>query len=307
MGNETQVGMQHQKEWWKFPAVKLSTEYDSEGGMFANKMSARVFNGLAKLTGSIQREPSGDLRYPILGVFTKYLSVLYDHEDRNALVTMNADFGRNLSVKYQRDINAQQGEVKVQAHTANLRYKTEISCDVPATTLPRVVCSFPVGQLRAEEVELDEDRAIALSGFLGGNLFNGHVIASYSDESATLKYTFKDEELTLVPSVSWPQFSPSLCFKRQFGPKVKLSYFHNFETTAWSAIYKYKPVDDFKVKLGYDSDVRLCWSSFWIGKEDSGAKTAPRKCKLQVMLQVPQDNVKEGAVLFRVKKRWDLC
>jgi len=73
--------------------------------MFANKMSARVFNGLAKLTGSIQREPSGDLRYPILGVFTKYLSVLYDHEDRNALVTVNADFGRNLSVKYQRDIN----------------------------------------------------------------------------------------------------------------------------------------------------------------------------------------------------------
>jgi len=48
-------------------------------------------------------------------------------------------------------------------------------------------------------------------------------------------------------------------------------------------------------------------SHLQIGKEDSGAKTAPRKCKLQVMLQVPQDNVKEGAVLFRVKKRWDLC
>lgn len=42
------------------------------------------------------------------------------------------------------------------------------------------------------------------------------------------------------------------------------SYFHNFETTTWSAVYKYKPVDDFKVKLGYDSDVRLCWSSFWV-------------------------------------------
>jgi len=67
---------------------------------------------------------------------------------------------------------------------------------------PKVVCSFPVGQLRAEEVELDEDRAIALSGFLGGNLFNGHVIASYSDESATLKYTFKVPYLSLKADVS---------------------------------------------------------------------------------------------------------
>jgi hypothetical protein len=37
-----------------------------------------------------------------------------------------------------------------------------------------------------------------------------------------LKYTFKDEELTLVPSVSWPSLSPTLAFKRQFGPRNKL-------------------------------------------------------------------------------------
>lgn len=43
-----------------------------------------------------------------------------------------------------------------------------------------------------------------------------------------------------------------------------------------------------------------------VGKEDAGAKKAPRKCKLQVMLQVPQDDVKSGALLFRMKKRWDL-
>lgn len=43
-----------------------------------------------------------------------------------------------------------------------------------------------------------------------------------------------------------------------------------------------------------------------VGKEDEGAKNAPRKCKLQVMLQVPQDDVKSGALLFRMKKRWDL-
>ncbi|XP_024366641.1 outer envelope pore protein 37, chloroplastic isoform X2 [Physcomitrium patens] len=307
MGGAAQVRMpEGQWDWRQMAAVKMSTEYDSEGSVFVNKMSARVLNGLAKLTGSFQREPSGDLRYPLMGVVTKYLSVMYDHEDRNALVTFNADVGRNLSVKYLRDIKAQQGELKLQAHTSNLRYKTEISSDVPATTLPKVVFTFPVGQLRAEEVEKDEERAIALSGFFGGSVLNGQAVASYSDESATLKYTYKDEELTLVPSVSWPRLSPSLAFKRQFGPRNKLSYFHNFETTTWSAVYKYKPTEDFKVKLGYDSDVRLCWSSFWVGKEDEGAKNAPRKCKLQVMLQVPQDDVKSGALLFRMKKRWDL-
>lgn len=106
MGDSTQVGRSdwRQRDWQQMAAVKLSTEYDSEGSVFVNRLSARVLNGLAKLTGSIQREPSGDLRYPLLGVVTKYLSVLYDHEDRNALVTMNADIGKNLSVKYLRDI-----------------------------------------------------------------------------------------------------------------------------------------------------------------------------------------------------------
>jgi hypothetical protein len=38
---------------------------------------------------------------------------------------------------------------------------------------PKVVCTFPLGLLKAEEVELDEERAIALSGFIGGSLLNG--------------------------------------------------------------------------------------------------------------------------------------
>lgn len=67
---------------------------------------------------------------------------------------------------------------------------------------PKVVCTFPIGQLKAEEVELDEERAIALSGFLGGSLFNGQAVASYSDESATLKYTFKVPDPSLKANFS---------------------------------------------------------------------------------------------------------
>lgn len=71
---------------------------------------------------------------------------------------------------------------------------------------PKVVCTFPLGQLKAEEVELDEERAIALSGFLGGPLLNGQAVASYSDESATLKYTFKVPGASCHASLSYLYF-----------------------------------------------------------------------------------------------------
>ncbi|CAK9875488.1 unnamed protein product [Sphagnum jensenii] len=310
MASQVQVGESRtnvRNDWRRYAAVKLSTEYDSEGAVFVNKLSARMLNGLAKLTGSVQREPGGDFRYPLFGVVTKYLSVLYDHEDKNALVTVSADIGRNLQVKYLRDVKAQQGEVKLLGQTSNMKYKTQLAYDIPpSTTFPKAVITFPVGELRVEEETREEDQVLAFSGFLGGSLLNGQVVGSYSEETATLKYTFKDEELTLVPSVSWPSLSPTLAFKRQFGPRNKLSYSHNFETTTWSTVYKHKPNEDFKLKLGYDSAVRLYWGSLWVGKEDLGAKAAPRKCKLQVMLQVQQDDVKSGALLFRIKKRWDL-
>jgi hypothetical protein len=43
-----------------------------------------------------------------------------------------------------------------------------------------------------------------------------------------------------------------------------------------------------------------------IGREEAGAKSAPRKCKVQIMLQVPQDDIQSAAILFKVKKRWDI-
>ena len=71
---------------------------------------------------------------------------------------------------------------------------------------PKVVCTFPLGQLKAEEVELDEERAIALSGFIGGSVLNGQAVASYSDESATLKYTFKVPDASYNANLSYLYF-----------------------------------------------------------------------------------------------------
>ena len=104
MDGPQEVSTYRPVDWRRYATAKLSTEYDSEGSVFVNKFSSRVLNGLAKITGSFQREASGDLRYPLLGVVTKYLSVLYDHEDKNALVTLSADVGRNVQVKYLQDV-----------------------------------------------------------------------------------------------------------------------------------------------------------------------------------------------------------
>jgi hypothetical protein len=40
---------------------------------------------------------------------------------------------------------------------------------------------------------------------------------------------------------------------------------------------------------------------------DAGGKTkeVPMKAKVQLTLKVPQDNVKNSAIMFNVKKRWD--
>jgi hypothetical protein len=50
----------------------------------------------------------------------------------------------------------------------------------------------------------------------------------------------------------------------------------------------------------------ICCDSNQVGKEDAGAKKAPGKTKLQLMVQVPQDDRQSAVVLFRIKKRWDI-
>lgn len=71
-------------------------------------------------------------------------------------------------------------------------------------------------------------------------------------------------------------------------------------------MYKHTVGKDFKFKAGYDSEVRLGWASIWVGDESGKVKTAPMKMKAQFMLQVPQDDIKSSALMFRVKKRWDI-
>ncbi|KAL2653291.1 hypothetical protein R1flu_021419 [Riccia fluitans] len=314
----TATGNGHKNDWRKYVALKASTEYDSDIGVFVNRVSARVFDGLAKFKASFERGPKGEVSAPLFGFSSKYLSVLYDSEDKNAEVTVCKNW-RNLGVKYVRDVKAEQGVLTLTASAFSDKYNAELRLDVPRTDgMPRGSVTFPFGEVKVfretgEDEEGEEFSMMQTSGFLAGPALGGRLVADYKHENVNLRYTYKDDEMTLIPSISYPipynnnlSLSPAIQFKRQFDESNKLSYLYNFSSTDWSAVYKHKPNEAFKLKLGYDSNVRLFWGSTWIGKEDAGAKEAPRKCRLQVMVQVPQDDVKSSAILFRIKKRWDL-
>lgn len=42
------------------------------------------------------------------------------------------------------------------------------------------------------------------------------------------------------------------------------SYWYNFDTNYWNAVYKQTYGKDFKFKAGYDSAVRVGWASLWV-------------------------------------------
>lgn len=288
--------------------------------MFAHKVSCKVAGGLAKLRLSFQSDPSGqglgeegDPRRqlfvaPVVGLIAKNFSVLYDVEARNALLSGQGSLpGGAIQLRGSHDVKERQGEVSVITRLGDPSYKLELSSLVPYNGLPRATLHFPIGQVSVEERRNEADeKMLSLYGIAKSNFLDGILTAQYSENDINLRYCYKDNELTLIPSVSLPSNAVSLGFKRRFGPSDKLSYRYDFTTDDWNAVYKRTVGKDFKVKAGYDSEVRVGWASVWVGQEDGKAKTAPMKTKLQLMLQVPQDNFRNPTFLFRVKKRWDL-
>lgn len=196
------------------------------------------------------------------------------------------------------------------ADLADPGYAFELSSPVPAIGLPKATLKFPLGEVSLEEREEEEEeeakKALSINGILKGQALNGVCTAQYNDEELKLRYCYKDEEMSFIPSISLPSNALSFAFKRRFNPSNKLSYWYNFDTNYWSAVYKRTYGKDFKFKAGYDSAVRLGWASLWVGDEAGKAKTTPMKIKVQLMLQVPQDNINASALMFRVKKRWDI-
>ncbi|WVZ74671.1 hypothetical protein U9M48_022830 [Paspalum notatum var. saurae] len=308
----------------RLPSLRVTTEYDSEEGVFLNKVSCKLAGGLAKLRLSFQSDPQaqwqgggggedGDpgqqlFAAPLLGLITKHFAVLYDVDARNALLRADASLpGDAVQLRASHDVKAQQGEVAVITRLGDPLYKIELSSLVPYSGLPRATFRFPIGQVSVEERRNEDDeKVLSVYGIAKSDFLDGVLTAQYNENDLNLRYCYKDNELTLVPSVSLPSNAVSIAFKRRFGPDDKLSYHYNFDTDDWNAVYKHTVGKNFKVKAGYDSEVRVGWASLWVGEEGGKAKTAPMKTKLQLMLQVPQDNLQNPVFLFNVKKQWDL-
>lgn len=285
----------------------MTSEFDSDSSIFFHKLSSKLFNGLAKLKFSFQNDPKGKVSEPQLAIITKHLAIHFDFEEQNALVKGFLDVGPNLKLKAAHDVKAQQGELTMVANLSDPGYKIELASAVPSIGLPKATLKFPYGEVSLEEKEDEEEkRILSVSGIVKGSLLNGVCTALYKDETLNLRYCYKDEEMSFIPSISLPSNAVSFAFKRRFGPSDKLSYWYNFDTNYWSTVYKHTVGKDYKFKAGYDSEVRLGWASLWVGDEGGKAKTAPMKMKVQFMLQVPQNDIKASVLMFRVKKRWDI-
>ncbi|CAN4080978.1 unnamed protein product [Withania somnifera] len=290
------------------PKIRVTTEFDSESAVFFHKISCKVLDNLAKLKFSFQNNGKGELSDPQLALTSKYLSVHYDVEEKNALVNASFDVAPGLQFKAIHEVKSQQGELSMVADLAGPAYKFELSSAVPSIGMPKATLKFPLGEVSLEEKEEEEEakRILSVNGILKGQILNGICTANYKDEALNLRYCFKDEQMTFIPSISLPSNAMSFAFKRRVGPSDKLSYWYNLDTNYWSTVYKHNFGKDFKFKAGYDSEVRLGWASLWVGEEEGNAKTAPMKMKVQFMLQVPQDEITSSAMMFRVKKRWDI-
>ncbi|KAB2069684.1 hypothetical protein ES319_A08G108700v1 [Gossypium barbadense] len=284
-------------------SLRVTSEFDTDSRVFFHKLSCKLFDNLAKLKLSFINNAKREITEPQLALFSKYLSIYYDPEEQNAIFRGYYNVGPTWHFKAAIDVKAQQGELAVIAKLADPSYAVEVSSPVPDVSLPRATFRFPIGEFSLEEREEDDVPRLSINGIVKGPILYGVGAARYMDEELKLRYSYKDGTMSFIPSISLPTNTASFAFKRRFSPSDKLSYWYNLDSNYWSVVYKHTYDKDLKFKAGYDSEVRLCWASLWVGDENGKAKTTPMKMKIQVMLQVPQDDITSTVILFRVKKR----
>ncbi|KAF2325606.1 hypothetical protein GH714_031023 [Hevea brasiliensis] len=269
--------------FFKRPSVRVTSEFDSDSSLFLHKVSCKLFDSLAKL-----KAKEGEV-----SMVAKLADPGYALELSTPVPT--------IGFKALIGIMMKQDNFSPPSLLVLLSFMTIL------TLQPRATFKFPLGEVSLEEREDEEvKRSLSVGGIVKGQMLNGLCTAQFNDEDLKLRYAYKDAELSFIPSISLPSNAVAFAFKRQISPNNKLSYWYNFDSNTWSAVYKHTYGKDYKFKAGYDSEVRLGWASLWVGDEGGKAKTAPMKMKVQFMLQVPQDDIMSSALMFLVKKRWDI-
>lgn len=151
------------------PALRVTSEFDSESAVFFHKISCKLLDSLAKFKFSFNHSGKGDISEPQISFVSKHLSLHYDLEDHNALVKTSLDVGPRLQLTASHDVKvlflplhlpffnsshshvsllsspkAQQGEVTMLANLAPPGYSLQLSTPVPSVGLVciRIILSW---------------------------------------------------------------------------------------------------------------------------------------------------------------------
>ncbi|RRT63695.1 hypothetical protein BHE74_00018576 [Ensete ventricosum] len=176
---------------FRCPAMRVTSEFDSESSVFFHKVSCKLFDSLAKIKFSFQNDRGGQIAYPQLGFLTKHFCALYDLESHNALLKGSFDIANFLQVRATHDVKEQKGGVAIITSLANPLYKLEISSSVPSVGLPKTTVQFPLGEVSVERKDQETEKALSISGILKGELLNGVCTALYGDEDLSVRYCYK--------------------------------------------------------------------------------------------------------------------
>ncbi|KAF2613413.1 hypothetical protein F2Q70_00008803, partial [Brassica cretica] len=188
------------------PKLRVTSEFDSDTLLFFNKVSCKIFDNLAKLKLSFHNNTQREVSQPQVSFTSKYVSVLYDVEEKNAFVKSTVDVSPRLQLRALHNVKAQQGEVAMEANLAEPGYSLELSSPVPigyASTIssPRATLKFPLGEVSVQEKEVEEEekskRIVSVNGVLKRQAMNGVCSALYTDEELRLRYAYKSGEMAV--------------------------------------------------------------------------------------------------------------
>lgn len=83
----------------KRPKLRVTSEFDSDSLLFFNKVSCKIFDNLAKLKLSFHNNAQREVSQPQVSFTSKYVSVLYDVEEKNAFVKSTVDVSPRLQLR----------------------------------------------------------------------------------------------------------------------------------------------------------------------------------------------------------------
>ena len=81
------------------PKLRVTSEFDSDSLFFFNKVSCKIFDNLAKLKLSFHNNTQRQVSQPQVSFTPKYVSVLYDVEEKNAFVKSTVDVSPRLQLR----------------------------------------------------------------------------------------------------------------------------------------------------------------------------------------------------------------